>query len=93
MKRFYVRLIYEMVQIRVFEYFDECGLEIDYDKIVSIVLEVIQKVALLFYIEAMELLRMCTLNLNYSFEEFVDAMVSSIAGEEEEFLERLESQE
>lgn len=93
MKKFYVRLIYEIVQMKVLEYFDEVCLEINYDGIVDIVKESIQNVALLFCIEAMELLYMCTLELNYTFEGFVDSLVNSITEEDNEFLERVERQE
>jgi hypothetical protein len=92
MKRFYVRLIYEIVQAKVLEYLDEVCPEIEHDMIVDIVIESIQKVALLFYVEAMELLYMCTLDLNYTFEGFVDSLVLSITGEDNEFLEKVERQ-
>lgn len=93
MKRFYIRLIYEIVKMNVFEYLDEVCLEINYDRIVEIVKESIIKVALLFCMDVMELLYMCTLELNYTFEGFVDSLVNSITEEDNEFLERVEKQE
>lgn len=79
--------------MEVLEYLDKVCLEINYDRIVDIVKESIQKVALLFYIEAMELLYMCTSELNYTFEGFVDSLVNTITEEDNEFLERVEKLE
>lgn len=79
--------------MKVFEYFDKVCLQINYDRIVEIVKESILKVALLFCMDAMELLYMCTSELNYTFEGFVDSLVNSITEEDNEFLERVEKQE
>lgn len=90
MNKLYIRLTYEIILQEIFGRFDNGFDEVPYYEIIDIVIEAFQKVGLLFFLEPMQVARFCTINLDYTFDEFVDCLIRRIADEDHELLERIE---
>lgn len=89
MEKLYVRLTYEIIRLEIFRRFDDEIGEISYNDISDIVIDAFKKVSLLFFLEPMQVAKICTSGLEYTFEEFVDSLARGIAEEDNDLLERI----
>jgi hypothetical protein len=93
MEKLYARLTYEIIRQEIFRHFDDGFGEVCYNDITDIVIEAFQKVGLLFFLEPMQVAKICTSGLEYTVEEFIDSLTRGIAEEDNDLLERIEAYE
>lgn len=90
MKKVFVYMVYEILQLRIFELLDNDVDMVTQDTIQEMALDIFQILEQMFFMMPGQIRICCTIWLGFSLREFVEAVMKSISEEDNSLFERVE---